>query len=56
MVYKHADVAAAFRIYTQHGEDAAKRGDWRYGNYIVDHEKLMELRLRISVGTLSYTL
>ena len=33
MVYKHAYLnyitAAAFRIYAQHGEDVAKRGDWR---------------------------
>ena len=28
MVYKHADVAA-FHIYVQRGEDAAKRRDWR---------------------------
>ena len=28
MVYKHA-VVAAFRIYAQGGEDAAKRGGWR---------------------------
>ena len=28
MVYKHA-VVAAFRIYAQLGEDAAKRGVWR---------------------------
>ena len=47
MIYKHA-VVAAFRIYAQHGEDAAKRGDWRlciinsHGNYIVDHGKIME--------------
>ena len=27
-VYKHA-VVAAFGIYAQHGEDAAKRGGWR---------------------------
>ena len=26
-VYKHV-VAAAFRIYAQHGENAAKRGGW----------------------------
>ena len=41
MVYKHA-VVAAFRIYAQCGEDAAKRGGWRpalnsHGNNIVDH-------------------
>ena len=28
MVYKHA-VVAAFRIYAQLGEDAAKRGVWK---------------------------
>ena len=28
MVYKHA-VIAAFCVYDQHGEDAAKRGGWR---------------------------
>ena len=28
MVYKHA-VDAAFRIYAQRGEDAAKRGGWK---------------------------
>ena len=28
MVYKHA-VVAAFRIYAQRSEDAAKRGGWR---------------------------
>ena len=28
MFYKHA-VVAAFHIYAQRGEDAAKRGDWR---------------------------
>ena len=43
MVDKHA-VAAAFRIYAQRGEDAAKRGGWgralnSHGNYIVDHGK-----------------
>ena len=41
MVYKHA-VVAAFHIYAQHGEDAAKRGGWSpcsHGNYIVDHGK-----------------
>ena len=27
-VYKHA-IVAAFRIYDQRGEDAAKRGGWR---------------------------
>ena len=41
MFYKHA-VVAAFRIYAQRGEDAAKRGDLRpciysHGNYIVGH-------------------
>ena len=29
MVYKHA-VVAAFHIYAQRGEDAAKRGGWRH--------------------------
>ena len=29
MVYKHAAVIAAFGIYAQQGEDAAKRGGWR---------------------------
>ena len=42
MVYKHA-VVAAFHVYAQRGEDAAKRGGWRlcisHGNYIVDHGK-----------------
>ena len=28
MVYKHA-IVAAFRIYAQCGEDAAKRGGWK---------------------------
>ena len=37
-------VVAAFCIYAQCGEDAAKRGGWRphiksHGNYIVDHGK-----------------
>ena len=38
-------VFAAFHIYAQRGEDAAKRGGWRptalnsHGNYIVDHGK-----------------
>ena len=47
MVYKHA-VVAAFCIYAQHGEDAAKRGGWKlciinsHGNYIVDRGKIME--------------
>ena len=47
MVYKHA-VVAEFRIYAQHGEDAAKRVGLRlciinsHENYIVDHEKIME--------------
>ena len=49
MVYKHAQlllhsiVIAAFHIYAQHGEDAAKKGGWRlcisHGNDIVDHGK-----------------
>ena len=56
MVYKHA-VVAAFRIYAQRGEDAAKRevGGCALnsrGNYFVDHGKIMELCLRISVETL----
>ena len=41
MVYKHA-VVAAFHIYAQRVEDAAKRGGWRSAlnrNYIVDHGK-----------------
>ena len=45
MVYKHA-VVAAFRIYVQRGEDAAKtKGEVgghvlkSHGNYIVDHGK-----------------
>ena len=43
MVYKHA-VVAAFCIYVQRGEDAAKRGGWRlcinsHGNYHVDRGK-----------------
>ena len=43
MIYKHA-VVAAFRIYAQHGEDAAKgevggRALNSYRNYIVDHGK-----------------
>ena len=46
MVYKHA-VVAAFRIYAQRGEDAAKRGGWRlcfrHGNYIVDHDGIVFL-------------
>ena len=40
MVNKH--VVAAFRIYAQRGEDAAKRGGCSlnsHGNYIVDHGK-----------------
>ena len=47
MVYKHA-VVAAFRLYTQRGEDAAK-GEVgghalnSHGNYIVDHGKVMEV-------------
>ena len=49
MVYKHA--VAAFRIYAQRGEVAAKRAVGvcalnSHGNYIVDHEKswkIMEL-------------
>ena len=36
-------VVAAFCIYAQSGEDAAKRGGWRQcilnGNYIADHGK-----------------
>ena len=51
----------AFRIYSQRGEDAAKRGDWRpciksvmeITLLIVEnHGKTMELCFRISVGTL----
>ena len=47
MVYKHA-VIAAFHIYAQRGEVAAKRGVEvcvlnSHGNYIVDHGKIMEL-------------
>ena len=43
MLYKHA-VVAAFRIYAQRGEDAAKgeaggRALNSHGNYIVDHGK-----------------
>ena len=43
MVYKHA-VVAAFSIYAQRGEVAAKRGGGicaldNHGNYIVDHGK-----------------
>ena len=43
MVYKHA-VGAAFHIYAQRGEVAAKGGVGvcalnSHGNYIVDHEK-----------------
>ena len=42
MVYKHA-VVAAFHIYAQHGEVAAKRGGWSlcisHENCIVDHGK-----------------
>ena len=41
---KHAAVAA-FRIYAQRGADAAKRGSCAlnsHGNYIVDHEIIME--------------
>ena len=43
MVYKHA-VVAAFRIYAQRGEDAAKREGGghvlnSHGNYIVDRGK-----------------
>ena len=44
MVPKHA-VVAAFHIYAQRDEDAAKRGGWRpsilnsHRNYIVDHGK-----------------
>ena len=46
MVYKHA-VVAAFLIYAQRGEDAAKREGLRplnsHGNYMVDHGKIMQL-------------
>ena len=40
-------VVAAFHIYAQSGEVAAKRRDWslcinNHGNYIVDHGKIME--------------
>ena len=48
MVYKHV-VVAAFHIYAQRGEDAAKSGGDggsalnSHGNYIVDHGKIMEL-------------
>ena len=45
MVYKHA-VVAAFHIYAQRGEVAAKRGGWRlcilknsHGNYIVEQRE-----------------
>ena len=41
MVYKHA-VVAAFLIYAQHCEGAAKRGGDAlnsHGNYIADHGK-----------------
>ena len=44
MVYK-LTVVAAFHIYAQRGEDAAKRGGFAgrslnsHGNYIVDHGK-----------------
>ena len=43
MVYMHA-VVAAFRIYAQRGEDAAKTRGWSrafnsHGNYIVDQGK-----------------
>ena len=38
LVYKHA-VVAAFCIYAQRGEDAAKMEGWRPWNYIVDHGK-----------------
>ena len=46
MVYKHT-IVAAFHIYAQRGEDAAKRGGWRgsinsHGNYIVDHVKSLK--------------
>ena len=53
---------AAFHIYAQCGEDAAKRGGWRPAvHYIVmeitslimeNHGKIMELCFCISVGTL----
>ena len=51
MIYKHA-VVAAFHIYAQRGEDAAKRGGWRPALKIVmeitllnmeNHGKIMEL-------------
>ena len=47
MVFKYA-VVAAFPIYVQRGEDAAKRGVGgsalnSHGNYIVAHEKIKEL-------------
>ena len=47
MVYMHA-VVAAFRVYAQCGEDAAKgkvggRALYSHGNCIVDHGKIMEL-------------
>ena len=44
MISRHA-VVAAFHIYAQRDEDAAKRGGWSgpalnsHGNYIVDHGK-----------------
>ena len=55
MVYKHA-VVAAFRIYAQHGEDAAKRESWIVMEITLlimeNHGKIMELSFWISVGTL----
>ena len=50
MVYKHADVAA-FGIYAQHGEVAAKRGGWSLCIKFMEntllimenHGKIMEL-------------
>ena len=60
-VYKHA-VVAAFCIYAQSDEDAAKRGGWRraldcHGNYIADHGKSWKnhgIVFLNFVGTLSY--
>ena len=49
-LFKYITVAA-FRIYAQRGEDAAKKAGWRpcikYRNYIVDLGKSMELCFRI---------
>ena len=45
MVYKHAylnKLLAAFRIYAQHGEDAAKKGRLE-----AMHQKVMEITLLI---------